>query len=254
MDVYLTDDGSNDGTSDEVIKHFPEVKIFRGDGNLYWTGGMRNSWQKALSTKQYDGYLLLNDDTLIWKNCFDELFKAHKYSIKHYSQGGIYIASVREMDSFRHTYGGSILRNKWTFAIQDIIPDGNIKECHLGNANIMLVHESVVRKIGIFSKRYIHAKADFDYVLRANEKKIPALVCADYCGYCSRDHTIPDLTEMNFKERLNYLKSPKGVELSGYMYFMWRFFPFRAPFVYCSLWLKTLIPASTRIINRSLKR
>lgn len=254
MDVYVTDDGSTDGTSSEIKKLFPGIIILNGNGNLFWNGGMRNSWKEALRKKDYDGFLLLNDDIVIDKKCFDELFKTHEFSINKYGTGSIYIGSLRDQHSLKHSYGGRLLLNKWLFSTQIIVPDGSIKECHLGNGNLMFVHKKVVEAIGIFSKKYVHGKADNDYTLKAFKNKFPILVCPDYCGFCSDDHVAVDLTKMNLKERINYLKSPKGLELSGYMYFMWHFFPLRAPFVYCSLWLKTFMPGFFRITNMIMDR
>jgi len=254
MDVYLTDDGSTDNTSSEIRRRFPDVNILKGNGNLFWAGGMRNSWNEAMKNTSYDAFLLLNDDTLMESTCFDELFKAHDYSLKRYRTGSIYIGSVMDQITMAHTYGGNLLLNKWTFKLKKVLPDGNIQECHIGNGNIMFIHKKVVETIGIFSKKYIHAIADYDYTLKAYEKKIPILVCANYCGQCTIDHPAPNFKKMNLKERIHYLKMPKGFELSGYMYFMWRFFPFRAPFVYCSLWLKTLFPPIAAIIDRMLNR
>ncbi|MBN1186526.1 MAG: glycosyltransferase family 2 protein [Bacteroidales bacterium] len=254
MDVYLTDDGSTDGTSDELKKLFPAVNILYGNGSLFWAGGMRNSWKAALQKREYDAFFLLNDDTIIERTCFDELFKTHEYSIKVYGKGGIYIGSVKDQFTQEHSYGGNILINKWKFSAKKVLPDGNIKECDLGCSNIMLVHYKVVDTIGIFSEKYIHAKADFDYTLRAQEKKFPILVCPNYCGYCTNDTPNVNLKKMNLRQRIQYLKDPKGVELSGYMYFIRRFFPFRAPFVYCSLWLKTLIPSSAALIDKLMNR
>lgn len=254
MDVYLTDDGSSDGTATYVHELFPQVRILQANGNLYWAGGMRNSWRKALETGNYDSFLLLNDDTEIEPNCFDELFETHKFSVKCYGTGAIYVCSVRDKITLEHTYGGSILINKWTYQLQSIIPDGKIKECNFGNSNIMLVHKDVVKKMGIFDNKYIHAKADYDYTLRAGKYNIPVLVCPYYCGFCTRDNKTPDLRKMTLKERIQYLKSPKGIEISEYLYFMRKFFPWRTPFVFCSLWLKTIMPSASLIINKILKR
>ena len=44
--IYLTDDGSTDGTATEVKKQFPQVNILNGTGTLFWAEGMRKSWQK----------------------------------------------------------------------------------------------------------------------------------------------------------------------------------------------------------------
>ncbi len=39
ISAYLVDDASTDGTSDVVRQTYPQVKIFSGDGNLFWNGG-----------------------------------------------------------------------------------------------------------------------------------------------------------------------------------------------------------------------
>ena len=254
LDVYLTDNGSVDGTASEVKKLFPAVNVLIKSDTMFWAGGMRNSWNEALRTRSYDAFLLLNDDVLMDRTCFDILFKAHEYSIKKYGFGSIYIGSIRDKDTLEYEYGGRLLLNKWTQVTKKVIPDGNFNECQLGNANIMLVDKKVVERIGILDDHYVHAKADYDYTLRALESKFPILVCSDYCGYCIRDHSPTNLKKMDLKERIRYLKNPKGTELKGYMYYMWRFFPLRAPFVYCSLWLKTLIPGTERIINKIMGR
>jgi len=253
MEIYVTDDGSVDGTSEAISKQFPDIQLLSGDGSLFWSGGMRNSWSEAIK-QRYDGYLLLNDDTLMDSSCMMELFGIHEYSLGKFGKGGIYIGSVVDPRTGEFTYGGRRLINKWTFKTKAVIPDGAISSCELGNANIMFVHSDVSDSLGILNKRYIHGKADYDYTLQAIKRGFPVLVCAEYCGTCTFDFREPDLRTMAFRERLQYLKSPKGVELKGYMYFMWKYFPTRAPFVFISLWLKTLFPHFEGIINRMFGR
>lgn len=250
ISVYLTDDGSSDGTGNAVKEMFPDANILQGTGDMYWNGGMRNSWKEALK-KQYDAFLLLNDDTKTDLNCLDELLKTHEYSVTKYGKSGIYVGSTINPETKKFSYGGSLVTNRWSFNIEPVIPDGHIKECHLGNANIMLVTMDVVNTIGILSEKYIHGKADHDYTLRAIEKNIPVLVCADYCGLCRRNERgMMDFSGMNLKQRIQHLRSPKGVEISGYMYFMKRFFPMRVPIVFLSLWIKTLFPVLAKIFDR----
>ena len=38
--VVLVDDGSTDGTADEVRTRFPHVDIVQGSGDLFWTGAI----------------------------------------------------------------------------------------------------------------------------------------------------------------------------------------------------------------------
>ena len=46
-DIYMTDDGCTDGTAETVSKRFPEVRIIKGDGGLYWNRGMIAAWEAA---------------------------------------------------------------------------------------------------------------------------------------------------------------------------------------------------------------
>ncbi|RYG17638.1 MAG: glycosyltransferase, partial [Chitinophagaceae bacterium] len=73
-DVFLVDDGSKDGTSGAVRSAYPQVDVFIGDGNLFWAGGMRIAWNRAVvSNIEYDYYLLLNDDTMVFDNFSDTM-------------------------------------------------------------------------------------------------------------------------------------------------------------------------------------
>ena len=43
MDVYMTDDGCTDGTSDAIHAAFPAVRIIHGDGTLFWNEAGREN-------------------------------------------------------------------------------------------------------------------------------------------------------------------------------------------------------------------
>src|SRR5690606_34720740 len=74
--IYLTDDGSTDGTSDAVQESFPETIILQGDGNLFWANGMIKSWSEAIKDN-FDFFLLLNDDTELFENSLEVLLSTH---------------------------------------------------------------------------------------------------------------------------------------------------------------------------------
>tara|TARA_R110002020_G_scaffold91560_2_gene222280 strand:+ start:11752 stop:12621 length:870 start_codon:yes stop_codon:yes gene_type:complete len=241
--VYLTDDGSTDGTGEAVQKAYPQIKVLQGTGNLFWAGGMRNSWREA-KKGTYDAYLLLNDDTNVFPVLFEELLNTHEYCLKTYGKSGIYIGATQDAISGKHTYGGAVLEDRFMFKYRFLPPTGQPQSCEMGNANIMLVTAPVVEEIGILSEGYVHGVADYDYTLKAVKKDLPVLLAAHYCGTCVHDHSniYDNFAEKNFSQRLALLKNPLGLDLRSNLNLMRRHFPLRVPFVLFSAGLKLLLP------------
>ena len=251
--VYLTDDGSRDGTSEAVGKKFSEVKILQGNGKLYWAGGMINSWVAARKGN-YDGYLLLNDDTNVFPNLFKRLIETHHFCIGKYKKAGVYVGSTKDGITNELTYGGSIITNKFLATTKRLNPDKEPQECELGNANVMLVHQNVMEEIGILSDKYIHGLADYDYTLKAKRNNIPVLITPEYLGICTNDHKNPydTFASISIQERIDTLYNPLILDFKSQLVYNRRHFPFRLPFVFLAGWLKILFPKF--YINRSFNK
>ena len=243
VDVYLTDDGSTDGTSEAIRKEFAEVRLLQGNGQLFWAEGMRNSWKEALKGS-YDTYLLLNDDVELYENVFEELSKTHSHCLKKFGFGGVYIGATEDKFKKKLTYSGSLIINRFLYKLQRLAPNGNFQECDLGNANILMVSNNVVDKIGILSEGYSHGMADYDYTMMARKNNIPVLIAPDYCGHCVNDHRdlYEGFAEKSLQERKKILYNPTGLALDSYIVYMKKFFPFRYPAVAFFAWLKLYFP------------
>ncbi|MEO0526409.1 MAG: glycosyltransferase family 2 protein [Bacteroidota bacterium] len=243
LDVFLTDDGSTDGTGLAVKQTYPDVYIQEGNGQLFWAEGMRKSWKEALKGK-YDAYLLLNDDTDVYPHVFDQLIATHTHCIKEYGQSGIYIGATKDQNTGKLTYSGSVLKNRFLYTKERLSPNGSFQPCHLGNANIMMATADVVDRIGILSEGYAHGKADYDYTLMAVEQNIPVLIAPQYCGNCINDHRdmYDGFAKMTLKERKKKLLSPTGLDFQSHIKFSRKFFPLRAPMVWAVGWFKILFP------------
>ncbi len=243
ISIFLTDDGSTDGTSEAVKEKFPDTKILKGNGNLFWANGMINSWKEALKG-DFDFYLLLNDDTNLFDTMFDTIFETHQKCLDTYGQAGVYIGSTKDPVSNKISYGGAVIKSKFKYTFSKILPDGQIHECDLGNANIMMVSKNAVEKAGILSEGYAHGVADFDYTLTCKKKGLPVLVASDYCGYCTYDHKgmYHNFDKKTLKERIKYLYSPTGIAFKSRLLFMRKFFPIRYPFFFIIGWFKVLFP------------
>ena len=72
IDVFLTNDGSTDGTAEMIQECFPEVNMLMADGSLFWNKGMYKSFEAA-SKIGYDFYLWVNDDVVFDENIIPRL-------------------------------------------------------------------------------------------------------------------------------------------------------------------------------------
>lgn len=217
LSAFITDDGCTDGTADEIIRIFgnEDITISHSNGNLFWAKGMCLSWEKAMAfDRAWDFYLLLNDDTDVYDNCFELLLEAHSQCISQNIEGGIYSGITCDRnDTSIITYGGRVWTNYILGKDRILLPTGSPQRCDKANSNIMLVSNSVVERIGIFYNKFKHGVADYDYSMRAVRKNIPVLVTSSICGKCNYDHRSDKeeqnkILSMTLSERKNYFDNP----------------------------------------------
>lgn len=65
-EIWIADNGSNDGTVEMLEAQYPEVRIIRNTSNL----GFTKPTNQLLNAASGDFLLLLNPDTLLTEDCF----------------------------------------------------------------------------------------------------------------------------------------------------------------------------------------
>lgn len=202
--VFLVDDGSSDGTGEAVNKLYPRVRLLRGDGELYWCGGMRLAWEEAMK-EDFSAFLWLNDDTVLLPGALRGLLET--LSIKRKDECGIVIGTSLDSRSGDPSYGGRLRKNPGKI----VKASGTPQECDLINGNIVLVPDTVAEKIGNLSREFRHTSADNDYGERAKKAGFRLWVAPGFHGLCDSHAgspwTNPDIP---LKERWKFLHSPKG--------------------------------------------
>ena len=222
LEVYLVDDASIDGTTKAITNFFPNVTIIRGNGNLYWNQGMRLAWLKAIEKNiNYDFFLWLNDDSFLEKDALEHLFDCFNEYKNIKGIDSVIVGACKESNKSKvFSYGLRINENI-------IEPNGVFQTGNMMNGNLVLIPNTIYKKIGILSNNYTHAMGDHDYGLRAIEGGFDLVTTKKYVAICETHINLPDWCNphKDFQKRWQSLNSPLGLNINEYKLFRKRFWP-----------------------------
>lgn len=188
LTVFVVDDASQDGTADAIVRQFPEVRLIRGTGDLFWNGGMRLGLEAALG-EEFDFYWWLNDDVSLDEDALDRLLSTAGEPSVHRSPG-IVVGSMRDPGDGHVTYGGVVRRNRWRpFRFELVQPTEVPQTADTMNGNCVLVPKSVAHDLGNLSPDYRQKMGDFDYGLRARKRGWAIWIAPGTYGTCRRHPT-----------------------------------------------------------------
>ncbi|NBB31847.1 glycosyltransferase family 2 protein [Cellulophaga sp. BC115SP] len=234
LDVFLVDDGSTDGTSQSISTLFPCVNIIKGDGSLFWNRGMALAWHTS-AVNNYDFYIWLNDDTLLYNDAISVLLEASNKK----ENKAIIVGTTLSCTNETITYGGRDNSKKI------IKPDGELKECIFFNGNFVLVPHYVFRILGTNDSFFQHSLGDFDYGLRAQKKGVRIYVAPSVSGTCDTHDALPIWCnpQKSFTTRWKHFRTPLGHNPEEYFIFEKRHFGITsAIFHYITNHLRVLFP------------
>jgi GT2 family glycosyltransferase len=249
LKVHLVDDESSDGTANAVKRRFTGVNVIKGNGNLYWGGGMRLAWSEAMK-EEYDFYFWLNDDTTLMPNAIATLLATYTEVKKSDGSCGIVVGSTFDPETKKITYGGY----KDVNGVSIVIPTDHPQPCIAMNGNIVLVEKAVVDAIGNLSPEFQHTSADYDYGLRARQRRFSLWVAPGYQGYCKKN-SCATWCDPNkpLVVRWKALHGPKGQPPHEKVVFARRHLSFW-PLVLVKLYLKALFPRQWELVKRYFGR
>lgn len=210
----VADDGSSDGTYEELIK-IPQVKIIRGDGKWFYSGGMRAAIGAAKRIeKKYDYCLLFNDDVDFYDSAIEKLCE---------KEGDVIWVGPTSDEEGNLSYGGVLKTSKWRPNPEIIMADNSIgRECDTFNANCVLIPWDIFIKLDNIDQVYTHSMGDFDYGFSAKRKGYVLKVSDEFVGVCP-DNPVGISwrnTELSRKERLRRKESPKGLPAKEWFYYL----------------------------------
>ena len=185
--LFLVDDGSSDGTGAAVRAVFPAAQVIEGDGSLFWNGGMRLAWDRAMaSDRNFDFYFWLNDDVELYPGTLNLLLTEADGAVP---RGGAVIvaAATQEPGSTVITYGGQRRPDpvRRPLRMQLLQPAGEPLVVDTISGNVVLVSAAVTDRLGNLSPVFEHIFGDLDYGLRAAAAKVPVLLSSRTGGSCA---------------------------------------------------------------------
>lgn len=189
LDVYLVDDGSTDGTEQAIHQQYPGVNIIKGDGNLYWNGGMRVAFSAAMD-KGYDYYMWLNDDTQLYPSAIETMISASAQLSAQSNKPVVVVGSTQASLSGKVSYGGMRRLSYWRPLTYTLVSPSNIPElCDTMNGNCVLIPREIASAVGNLEKSFIHSMGDIDYGLRVGKAGFCVYVSPGFVGQCERNPT-----------------------------------------------------------------
>ena len=173
--VVLVDDGSTDGTAQEVNTHYPQVKVLIGSGKLFWTGAMEVGMRYAMMHGA-ETMVWLNDDSSIPPGVIDRLIRVAKESSGMASALGF----VNEHTVGKNWYFPAQYHSWSGLVSKEILPDSGLVPVDACRGNLVAISRIAVEKVGFPDGRSMpHISGDSDYSLRVTRAGLPCLIVTD---------------------------------------------------------------------------
>lgn len=218
LTVFLTDDGSTDGTADAVRTEFPQAHIIHGDGNLYWNRGMLSSWKAAAATPQ-DFFLWLNDDLAVNQQALRNMLACRAEAEARYGEKVIVIGKTVSPSTGAVTYGGFGVKPGLSRLHFQRLEKGETLAMTM-NVNLVLIPARAVDDVGLLDGRFTHTFGDIDYGLRTSDAGYTLVEMSEPVGF--QEYNEAQRQKLSRLDRTNWrfiLLHPKGLPWREWLHF-----------------------------------
>jgi GT2 family glycosyltransferase len=253
----VVDDGSSDGTAEAISSEFPFAELIRGDGTLFWSGGMQKAWNHIAQRGGTDFVLWLNNDTVLERNAIAVLMATHDQVSEHHKPA-IVVGSACHPETGKLTYGGLTKASRWRpLAFAQIQPSQEAINCATMCGNCVLVPWRAFVDLGGIDGNFIHSMGDLDFGLRAVAGGYRIWVAPGFLSQCINDNVVSGTwldPELPLSTRLMKLRGPKGLPSKAWSTFARRHARIIWPFYSAMPYVKVLATWGRHRFLRLLQR
>lgn len=160
LTIIIVDNASSKDESIKLKDLFPDIYTMRSEINLGFAGGNNIAIKWALENN-FDYIALLNNDTIVKNNTFEELCKyaGHNDIVAPYMY---YYSNPKELwyaGGFINHWSGNATHNKKE-------KKHDIACCTFATGCCFLAHRNVWEKVGLLDESYFMYNEDVDYCIR----------------------------------------------------------------------------------------
>lgn len=195
----VVDNGSTDGTSDHIRKHYPEVELIASADNVGIARGYNLGMEHALN-KGAKYVLVLNNDIAVGADFIGKLVEAGENN----PRAGILMPKIVYYDRPNMLWSIGARRRRFPPAIVFIglnKPDGPAyaepRELEFAPSCALLIRDNLMREIGLFDSNFFFYQDDYDYCYRARQagysiRYVPTAVVRHKVSASTRHSDKPD--------------------------------------------------------------
>ena len=191
--LVIVDDGSTDRTYEWIEENYPQVNLLKGDGSLWWSGGINLAVKYAINKLNCDYILWWNNDIIASEDYFSVLISHIKSNDTGTIIGSkIYHAHLKNtiwsMGGLFDTKNGK--KSLIGSAEKDSPLYDQITECDWLPGMGTITHKLVYETIGMLDeKRFPQYHGDSDFILRAKKAGYRIVVYPDLKIYNDTLHS-----------------------------------------------------------------
>jgi GT2 family glycosyltransferase len=205
LSVYIVDDGSSDGTEEAIAEAYPEVTVIRGDGNLWFTGGMNFGIEAAMSADP-DYVLAINNDSIFDQDFLQLMLRCAEQNPRSivgallllWDQPHRVFQVAPRWETFSGGYRHWQRQTVWT------VPDRPWRvELIVGNC--VLFPAEAISECGLMNARKFPHYGDAEYTPRMRRMGWQLLIEPAARVFCQPNTAPPSVAKMGIRRKLQVL-------------------------------------------------